>query len=132
MKLTLNWSKIFLDFYPEDMVKQFKKVSIPFYLSFSLLFFYILQDFEALFISKVINLGTVFAFYFLLPILFPSLLIGLILSSVHILRHNNPIILYHINFKHFLLYVLNFGMIIFSSIFLTIYSFFINQVFKII
>lgn len=132
MKFKINWSNILLDIYPTDMVKQFKKVSIPFYLSFSLLFFYILVNFQPFFVAKTINLEIVIAFYFLLPIMFPFLLIGLLTSSIQIIRHNNPIILFHINFKHFLLYGINFGMIVFSLIFLMIYVFFMNQVFHIL
>lgn len=132
MNLKINWSKTLLDFYPYEIVKQFTKISLPFYLSFSLVFLYIIFNFKGLFLDKNISLETVFAFYFILPIVFPLTLIGLLLSSIHILRHNNPFYLYYINFKHLLIYGFNAGMIVFSLVFLLVYVVIINQVFKII
>ena len=129
MKIKLNWSKIVMDFYPNDFVQQFKKVSLPFYFGFSFLLFYLVQNMQSFLLSKTVSLEDVFTFYFLFPIVFPLLLIGLLLSSIHILRHNNPIILYHINFKQFVLYVINFGMLVFTFLFLMIYIFFMGTVF---
>lgn len=127
MKVKINWSKVFLDIYPGDMVKQFKRISIPLYLSFSLLFLYILKNSEHIFLSKNITLETVFSFYFILPILLPLLLIGLFLSSIHILRHNNIFILYQISLKYCFLYGFSFGLTFFSFVFLIIYGFIISN-----
>lgn len=132
MNFKINWSKTFLDFYPHEIVKQFTKISLPLYLGFSLVFLYIIMNFKFLFLSKNISLETVVAFYFILPILFPLTLIGLLLSSIHILRHNNPFYLFYFNFKHLLLYGFNAGMIVFSLLFLFVYGVIINQVFKIV
>lgn len=132
MKISVNWSKVFLNFYPADIVKQFKRVSIPLYLSFSLVFIYVIMNFKELFLSKNFSLEIIFAFYFILPILLPFTAFGLLLSSFHIARNHNPFLLYCLNFKHLLIYGFNFGMIVFSSLFLLIYFIFINQVFKIL
>lgn len=132
MKIKLNWSKIFMDFYPYNLVTQFKKVSLPFYIGFSFLLFFLVQNLQPLLLSKTVSIGDVFTFYFLFPLIYPLLLIGLLLSSIHILRHNNPFILYYINFKHFLLYLVNLGMIAFTLLFLAIYAFFMNSVLSLV
>lgn len=128
MKLKLNWSKVFMDFYPNDLVKQFKKVSLPFYLGFSFLLFFLVQNIQPLLMSKTVSVGDVFTFYFLFPVIFPLLLLGLLLSSIHIVRHNNPFILYHVSFKYLILYMVSIGMLFFTFLFLVIYIFFMNSV----
>lgn len=128
----INWSKVALDFYPTDIVKQFTRVSLPFYFSFSLVLFYILVNIESIFVSKHITIETVVAFYFVMPFLLPFTLLGLLVSSLHILRHHNPLYLFYMQFKHFLLYGVNFGMIFFSVLFLFIYGTILNRIFTII
>lgn len=132
MKIQINWSKVFMDFYPEDLVKQFKKVSLPFYLGFSLLLFFLLFNIKPLLFSKTVSLNDVFVFYFLFPVVFPLTLLGLLLSSIHILRHNNPFVLFHIHLKYLFLYLLNVGMIFFTFVFFLIYLFFMNSILHIL
>ena len=122
--MKFNLAKIFLDFYPEDMVKQFKKISLLFYFGLSLEFMYLILNINSLLHTTVVTVEGVFAFFFLFPIGTLILSFGLLLSSIHILRHNNPIVLYYMSFKKLILYVFNIGMILTSLIILFIYSVF--------
>lgn len=130
MKIKINWSKVFMDFYPNDLIKQFKRVSLPFYLSFGILLFYILQNLQSILFSKIVSFDSVFTFYFLFPIVYPIVIIGLLLSSIHILRHNNPFILYYISFKQLFVYCVSVGVIPFCLFFLLLYFHLMNAVFK--
>lgn len=128
--MKINWSKVWMDFYPQDLMKQFKKVSVPFYLCFGILLFYLIQNLHAILFSKVVAGDAVITFYFLFPIVYPLLILGLLLSSIHILRHNNPFILYYIGFKQLLVYFITIGLIPFCLFFFLLYFYFMNAVFK--
>lgn len=130
MKMKINWSKVFMDFYPDDLFKQFKRVSIPFYLSFGILLFYILLNLQPILMSKIITFDAVITFYFLFPIVYPILILGLLFSTIHIIRHNNPFILYYVSFKQLLVYVISIGVIPFCLFFLCLYGYLMNLVFK--
>jgi hypothetical protein len=117
MKLNFNWNKIFLNIYPEDIVKQFKKVVLPFYFLMSFILTFILLNSHEIFHTKSATLSAFFAFYFVFPVLLPICFLGLIFSTINVLRNNNPLFLYHVNFKHFIIYVFNVGILL-PSVFL--------------
>lgn len=117
MKINLNWNKIFLNIYPDDIMKQFKKVVLPFYFFMSFVLAFIILNANDIFISKSPTFSALIAWYFVFPIIMPICLLGLIFSTFQIIKNNNPLFLYHIAFKNFIIYVLNIGIFL-PSLFL--------------
>lgn len=117
MKINLNWNKIFLNIYPDDIMKQFKKVFLPFYISLVLVLSFTLLNYADIFILNAPTLSGLMAWYFVYPIILPFCLLGVIFSTANIIRKNNPLFLFYINFKYFIIYTFSVGMLI-SSLFL--------------
>lgn len=121
MNININWNKIFLNIYPDDITKQFKKVFLPFYFTLSLVFSFIILNSQEIFFSNNNSLVSFFAYFILFPILLPGCIFGIICSTLHIIRKHNPLFLYYVNFKHFLLYVFSIGMFLPSVLFTFVY-----------
>ena len=132
MNLQINWRKVFLDIYPENLIKQFLRVVVPLYFFIGFFFGYLLMNTKTFLYGEHKNLETTLMFYFTFPIFLPILISFFLLSSIHIVRHNNPFLLSKIGFKYLLVYGLNAGMIVLALFCFLIYFFVMNIVFKIV